>query len=98
MQWSHFRAAVHCCCMGREIPVLRVLPTGAATGHPSRAIVGAQNRSESTSVVLAYGKLSQDLPGCYGWFLNSESHASKSSSVGGKNRKIEQNANEVSDV
>lgn len=36
-------------------------PVCAAAGHLSRALVGAQNRSESTSVVLGYGKLSQEL-------------------------------------
>lgn len=48
-------------CLGREVSALRVLPASAAAGHLSRALVGAQNRSESTSVVLGYGKLSQEL-------------------------------------
>lgn len=48
-------------CLGREVSALRVLPTGAAAGHLSRALVAPQNRSESTSVVLGYGRLSHEL-------------------------------------
>lgn len=39
-------------CLGREMPVFHVLPAGVAAEHQSRGALGAQNMSESISVVL----------------------------------------------